>query len=156
MKMIVAVVLLAAFVVPAKMVAVGEISGKSNDAGLSLNMDVERAASTCRPKVVAPTTPGPARVCKNDMQDSSCKTWKSEGKCTSDMYKKFMRESCYQECGLCTDRDTTTTTTAEPARACKNGNGDSACAQWKGQGFCTSDMYKAFMKTSCYKACGYC
>ena len=90
------------------------------------------------------------------MSDDACKQWKAEGKCADDMYKKFMSESCYQECGLCTARDTTTTTTAEPARACKNGNGDSACAQWEGQGFCTSDMYKAFMKTYCYKGCGFC
>jgi len=150
--MIVAVVLFAAVVVPAKMVAVEEISGASSDE--FLNMDVERAASsTCRPKV---EPAGPARVCKNDKNDSYCQTWKSEGKCTDPKYKKFMRDNCYQECGHCTDKDTTTTTTAVPARACKNDSPDSSCQQWVDQGMCTSDMYKQFMKDSCYKVCGHC
>ena len=109
------------------------------------------------PTTTTTTTEGPARICKNDDKDTFCQQWKSQGHCTNPYYKKWMRGSCYQACGHCTDKDitTTTTTTTTTARPCQNAILDRSCDRYKKYGYCKA-TYESYMKRNCFKTCGYC
>lgn len=128
-----------------------------------MKTECPRSCDLCKrtvapPKVASPAAPSAAksarmsrsdaassRSCANKEKDEACAAWAAQGECASNA--AFMRASCAEACGLCSQRASTS-----PAGACVDDFND--CSLWAKTGECQSN--KAYMDEHCARSCGAC